>query len=435
MVNQQRAANGTAPIGLLGPAIYPLHGTIAFTDITSGSNGAYSAGEGYDLCTGLGSPNVANLVAALAGPSAEGTPPSGNVLHAAPAGPLAAGSAVDLSAASLGTGAVTYQWFLNGAAIPGATSSDYRITAGAEDAGAYAVTLTNAGGSTSLAAGTLEVTSSAWLTDLSARAYVEGGANLLIAGFVSTGATPKSILVRGSGPALAAFEISDFLTNPRLSLDSSTGGILASNSAWDSGLAPEFASLGAFAFLEGSNDTAILSTVPAGPYTARVDSGASQDGVAAAEVYDADSGAPASRLINLAARAYVGTGANILIGGFVIAGTTSETVIIRGVGPGLAQFSLSGLLSNPVLTVFNQAGNQIAQDAGWQNPVTSSGAAAENATAAEFADVDAFALEAGSSDSAIVLTLPPGNYTAQLSGEAGSPSPTGIGLVEIYEFR
>ena len=294
---------------------------------------------------------------------------------------------------------------------------------------------TSAGGSTSLAAGTLAVATDAWLTDLSARAYVESGANLLIAGFVTTGGAAKTILVRGSGPALTAFSISDYLANPQLALDDSAGVTLASNSAWDPALAPEFASLGAFAFPPGSNDTALLSTVPAGAYTALVSSGTSQDGVAAAEVYDADSGAPASRLVNLAARAYVGTGANILIGGFVVAGTTSETVIIRGVGPGLAQFSLTGLLSNPVLSVFDQAGNQIAQDAGWQNPVTSSGAAAENATAGQFAGLHAFALEAGSADSAIVLTLAPGNYTAELSGAEGSAAPAGIGLVEIYELR
>ena len=65
LLNQARAIAGNAPIGLLGPVIYPLHGTSAFNDITSGNNGAYSAGPGYDLCTGLGSPNITNLASVL----------------------------------------------------------------------------------------------------------------------------------------------------------------------------------------------------------------------------------------------------------------------------------------------------------------------------------------------------------------------------------
>jgi kumamolisin len=436
MINQEREAYGLAPVGLLGPAIYPLHGTLAFNDITSGSNGTYSAGHGYDLCTGLGTPNVAYLADALSGVApGSGAPPSGSVTEPAPSSPLGAGSALALSAGSSGPGLVSYQWYLNGVAIGGATAASYDITAGAEDAGAYSVALTNTGGTTTLDAGTLTVATNAWLANLAARAHVDGTPNLLIAGFVTSGPSPKAVLVRGDGPSLAAFGISDSLANPQLSLVNSSGAALASNTAWPAGLAPLFKSLGAFSFAQGSDDTAILQSVPAGAYTALVSSGTSQGGVAEAEVYDADDSAPANRLTNLAARAFVGSGTNILIGGFVIAGATSETVVVRGVGPGLAAFGLTGLLSNPVLSVFDESGTMIAQNTGWGNPVTATGAAAESATVSDFTRVNAFALDAGSADSAMVITLPPGSYTAQLSGAEGSVAPAGIGLVEIYEMR
>ena len=432
MINQQRASNGLGPIGLLGPALYPLHGTRAFNDIASGSNGMYSAGPGYDLCTGLGTPNVAILADALSIQDS-GTAPTGSVTRSVPSSSLNAGSPLSLSASS--SSPVSYQWYLDGAAIEGATGASYDITAGAQDAGAYSVSLKNSGGTATLQAGTLMVTTNAWLTNLAARAYVENGANLLIAGFETAGPSPKVVLVRGDGPSLTAFSIPGFLTNPQLSLVNSSGITLGTNAGWEANLSALFNSLGAFSFPQGSNDAAILQSVPSGAYTALVSSGNSQSGVAEAEVYDADAAASPNRLINLSARAFVGKGADILIGGFVIAGTTSETVIVRGIGPGLAQFNLSGLLSNPVLSIFDEAGKMIAQNVEWGNPVISSGAACENATAADFARVQAFALGVGSPDSAMVLTLPPGNYTAQLLGSAGSVSPTGIGLIEIYEMR
>jgi len=103
--------------GLLGPWIYPLIGTNAFRDIAAGSNGAYNAGPGYDLCTGVGAPNVANLIAQI----------DQEITYSAlPASPVDAGSSVALSAAAQLPG--TYQWQLNGADIVGATGSTYVIS-------------------------------------------------------------------------------------------------------------------------------------------------------------------------------------------------------------------------------------------------------------------------------------------------------------------
>jgi hypothetical protein len=287
----------------------------------------------------------------------------------------------------------------------------------------------------STTAGTLSVTTDAWIVNLSARAYTETGANLLIAGFVTTGNASKTVLIRGDGPALAGFGITDFLPDPQLTLVSGAT-VVATTKSWSTSLDATFAQVGAFLLTPGSHDTALLETLPTGAYTAQVVSQTTNDGVALVEIYDADNGAPTNRLINISARAFVGTGGNILIGGFVIDGTTPQTVIIRGDGPSLAGFALTGALSSATLTLSSSIGT-IATNTGWGNaPVVGSAATTaitvQPLTAALSQQVGAFALASGSSDSAIVATLPPGAYTAQVAGTDGS---TGVALVEIYELR
>jgi kumamolisin len=432
IINQALAANGYSPTGNLNAKIYPLIGTNAFNDITDGNNGAYQCTAGYDLVTGIGSPNVANLIAAL-----EAGPPglSVRVTQGLPSTTVANGS-TPITLQTLATGDPTgYQWYLNGSAIAGATNDTLTIYSTAASEGIYTVTATNANGSASASAGTLSITTSAWLENLSARAYSQPGANQLIAGFVTTGPNQKQILVRGDGPALTAFGLTGVLTDPQLTLVSGAT-TLATTTTWSSTLIPTFTKLGAFALTAGSHDTALLQSLAPGAYTAQVVSVTTNSGVALAEVYDADSGAPTNRLVNLSARAFVGTGANVLIGGFVIAGSTPQTVIIRGDGPALQQFGLSGALQSPVLTLNNALGT-IATNTGWGN-APAIGSAATNAIIIQaptnllFAKVGAFLLADNSGDSAIVATLPPGAYTAQV---AGSNSTTGIALVEVYELR
>jgi hypothetical protein len=270
-----------------------------------------------------------------------------------------------------------------------------------------------------------------------------GGGDILIAGFVTTGLSTKQILIRGVGPALGPLGVSGFLADPQLTVFSGQSNF-DSASSWDSGLSSTFSAVGAFGLPSGSKDAALLlTTVNPGAYTAQVTSTSNNDGVALVEVYDAD---PASiqsqfsenRLVNISARAYVGTGANILIGGFVVSGTDSETVLIRAVGPTLSALGVVGALSNPTLTVYDSASPAavIASNTGWQNAVTAGpsavAAGVQSASPATMTSVGAFALTAGSADSAMVLTLPPGAYTAQVSGASSS---AGVALVEIYEVR
>jgi len=356
-----------------------------------------------------------------------------------PSTPVVNGSApITLTTSSTGT-PTSYQWYLNGAAIEGATNYQFTVYPTAANQGDYTVTAANATETTTpVDAGTLTVTTDAWLVNLSARAYSQsgaGGANQLIAGFVTTGPSSKTVLIRGDGPSLAAFNVTGFLTDPQLTLVQGNT-TLATTESWSASLDATFVALGAYALPAGSHDTALLETLAAGPYTAQVISQTTNNGVALAEVYDADSLAPASRLVNISARAFVGTGGNILIGGFVIGGNTPQTVIIRGDGPALAGFGLSGALTNATLTLSSSSGT-VAVNSGWNNVpgvgnAATGGIVVQRLTAALSAKVGAFALTSGSNDSAIVVTLPTGAYTAQVTGANGA---TGVALVEIYELR
>lgn len=454
ILNQSLQNSGHPPLGLLGPKLYPLAGTGALNYITQGyisyegsvstvfngpvpsglvdTNGAYDVGPTYDCITGIGTPNIAQIAAALE------APPAGlfvSVVAPLPLAPVINGSApITLRASATGS-PTGYQWELNGVPIAGATGATEIVYPTAANEGVYSVVVTNPAGSASTAAGALSVTTDSWLINLSARAYAETDANQLIAGFVTTGTANKSLLIRGDGPALGGFGITDFLSDPQLTLVSGSTTV-ATTTSWASSLDAVFAQVGAFSLAPGSHDTALLQPFAPGAYTAQVVSQTTNSGVALAEIYDADAGAPTNRLTNISARAFVGTGSSILVGGFVIGGNTSQTVIIRGDGPSLAGFGLVGALARTTLTLSDSSGT-IATNSGWSNaPVSGSAAAGgiviQPLTAALSAKVGAFALTAGSGDSAVVATLPPGAYTAQVAGTNNS---TGIALVEIYELR
>jgi len=334
---------------------------------------------------------------------------------------VAVGGSVTLSVAATGRG-LSYQWQLNGVAITGATASTLTLSnVQAANAGTYTVVVTNSYGSTTATIATLSVLS-ARLTNLSARAAVGTGSNVLIAGFAIGGTGSKQMILRGVGPTLASFGVTGVLATPQLTLVNAAGVTLFNGTAWggSSALAALFNSVGAFALPTASADSATVQTLPTGNYTATVSGVGTSTGVALAELYDADSGTPPARLTNISARALVGTGANILVAGFNVSGGT-ETVLIRGIGPGLTQFGLTGVLANPVLTVYNSSGAVIASNQGWAGSATLSNA---------FTQVGAFSLPTNSADSALLLTLPAGTYSAQVSG---INSNTGIALAEVYE--
>jgi hypothetical protein len=134
----------------------------------------------------------------------------------------------------------------------------------------------------------------------------------------------------------------------------------------------------------------------------------------------------AQRLVNLSTRSIVGTGDQIQIAGFVVSGTKPKTVLLRASGPALAGFGVSGTLADPVLSLFDADNKQVATNDDWSSDATK---AAVIATAAS--NTGAFAWTKGSKDAAILITLQPGRYTAQI---AGKDAGTGIALIEVYDL-
>ena len=267
------------------------------------------------------------------------------------------------------------------------------------------------------------------LVNISTRAQVGTGANVMIPGFVIGGSGTETLLIRADGPALTGFGIQGVLASPSLSLTAQSGAVLATNTGWGTNtdsaqIASAAASLGAFPLANGSDDCAVLMTLQPGAYTVQISGVANTTGVALAEVYEV-SYTGTARLLNISTRAQVGVGGDIIIPGFVIAGSGEEEVLLRGDGPGLAGFGVPGALAQPTLTVIDQStGNTIATDSAWgTNSIPSAIVSAGSA-------VQAFALAPGSADSALVLSLKPGAYTMHLSGVNDT---TGVALAEVYE--
>lgn len=265
----------------------------------------------------------------------------------------------------------------------------------------------------------------AGLVNLSARAAAGTGSQALAVGFVTTGANPTGMLLRGIGPGLAQFGVMGLMADPQIQLFDGTGDVVAADDNWQDGgqgsaVAAAGGAVGAFALPLGSLDAALLASVPAGSHSMVVSGGA---GNAMAEAYDTDPGAPTfagNRAVNFSFRGPVGTGSSVLTAGIVVAGGNSRRVLIRAIGPGLAPFGVAGAVPDPQLTVYSGS-NVIAQAGAWAN---------DAALSQTFAAVGAFSLQAGSADAALILTLAPGAYTVQAASKSGA---SGVALVEVYE--
>jgi hypothetical protein len=169
----------------------------------------------------------------------------------------------------------------------------------------------------------------------------------------------------------------------------------------------------------------ILTTLAPGTYTALMSASDARPGVGLIEIYDLSGGSLAQKLSNLSIRAAVGTGEGTLISGLVVGGSAPKRVLIRAAGPSLTQFGVTGALPRPTLSLFSATGAVLAQNSGWS---TSADAASIVDAAAR---VGAFVFGATSADAALILNLPSGAYTAQVTGVAGA---TGTALLEVYEL-
>jgi hypothetical protein len=261
------------------------------------------------------------------------------------------------------------------------------------------------------------------LIGLASRSKVGTGESVLITGVAIGGTDSKRVLIRAGGPALAAFGLASTLPNPTIKIYRGST-LIAQNDDWNPADAAEMGRLGLFTFPNGSKDAAILTTLAPGGYTAHIsDQSGTGTGVALAEIYDAsvNPAAEDQRLVSIASRGTVTPGDGALIGGFVVTGNSPKTLLIRGIGPALTAFGVAGALADPSLTIY-QDSKVITTNEGWANSA---------AIAAAAIQTGAFALPSGSKDAAVLLTLSPGAYSAQIKSAKNASS--GVALIEIYE--
>jgi hypothetical protein len=251
--------------------------------------------------------------------------------------------------------------------------------------------------------------------NLSTRGVVSIGDNALIGGFIVTGPEPKTIVLRALGPSLGRYGLSHTLRDPVLKVYNSSRTLIATNDNWQSdphnadikknGLAP-------------SNllESATLQPLTPGAYTVIVAGKDSIPGTGLVELYDLSTRSN-SKLVNMSTRGSVAAGDGVLITGFIVGDVGSTTVIVRALGPSLALSGVTGVLSDPALTIYDSTGSVIATNDNWQGD-------------ANAIDVQRNRLAPPNpSESALVLHLPAGAYTAIVRGADGG---TGVALAEVY---
>jgi cyclophilin family peptidyl-prolyl cis-trans isomerase len=258
------------------------------------------------------------------------------------------------------------------------------------------------------------------LANISTRAFVGTDADVLIGGYIARGDAPKRVILRASGPSLAAAGITDFLADPKLEVHDNTGATIASNDNWQTD--PNQQTVADLGLAPGDpNEAAILLTLPASStglgYTVIVSGAGTGTGIGLVELYDMDS-SPGSEVLNISTRGDVQTGDGVMIGGFIVSGAGSQRVLVRAIGPSLGVLGIVHPLGDPTLTLFDSQGMQIDFNDNWEdNPAKT--------------EIEATNLAPGDpKESAILPTLAPGGYTAIVSGTGADP--TGTALVEAY---
>lgn len=255
------------------------------------------------------------------------------------------------------------------------------------------------------------------LANISTRMNVGIDENVLIGGFIVRGSQPKKLILRAIGPSLSAAGVTGALSDPTLELHSSDGSIIARNDDWQTGTqAAQIEATGVAPV--NSRESALITTVPAGSYTAVVSGRDGAQGIAIVEAYELDDNP--TRLVNISTRGRIGVGDRALIGGLIVQGSMAKKVIIRGIGPSLAKGGLSGALANPVLELHDGFGNLINANDDWNR-----GPQAAEINASGVAPEDPL-------ESAVIARLAPGSYTAVVRGANDA---TGIGMVEVFDLQ
>ncbi len=253
--------------------------------------------------------------------------------------------------------------------------------------------------------------------NLATRMRVQAGEGVAIGGFIITGTAPKHVLLRAIGPELAYSGITNALPDPVMELHGPGAFPTVINDNWRD---TQEAAILATGLAPSSNlAAAIDASLNPGAYTAIVRGTNNNTGVGLVEVYDVSQGV-AAKLGNISTRAFVSTGGNIVIGGFILGShNDNDRIVVRGIGPSLTALGVANALANPTLELRDNNGAVLFSNNDWQdNP-----AQAAELTVAGLAPTHPL-------ESAIAATLPAGRYTALLSGVNNG---TGIGLVEVYD--
>ena len=254
------------------------------------------------------------------------------------------------------------------------------------------------------------------LLNISTRVRVQTGENVLIGGSIITGSVAKRVIVRALGPSLNSSGIAGVLPDPVLELHTSSGSVLT-NDDWKTDQRAEIEATGIPPKFD--LEAAIVTTLPPGNSTAIVSGYNGAAGIGLIEVYDLDPTAN-SKLGNISTRGLVGTGENVMIGGFIVGnGSATQRVLARGIGPSLISFGVQNPLQDPAIDLYDGNGVVIASNDNWKD--------------SQQAAIEATGIQpSNDKESAVLSALPPGNYTSILHGKNGA---TGVGLVEVYNVN
>jgi hypothetical protein len=242
----------------------------------------------------------------------------------------------------------------------------------------------------------------------------------MIGGFIITGNAPKRVVIRGIGPSMSGVGVVGAVTDPFLRLFGPTGATLAVNDNWQDTQRTEIEQTGLQP--QDPRESAIVATLAPASYTATVSASNGNNGVGLVEIYDLTN-ASNGKLANISTRGSVQTAENVMIGGFILGGTSINPakVVIRAIGPSLAQLGIGNPLSNPTLSLFDSNGQMVGLNDNWGDDAN------------QAAQLQALSLAPQNpAESAVVATLPPGQYTAVVAGQNGG---TGIGLIEVYSVQ
>ncbi|MFL6599574.1 MAG: aryl-sulfate sulfotransferase [Chthoniobacterales bacterium] len=255
--------------------------------------------------------------------------------------------------------------------------------------------------------------------NLSTRGMVSTGDNVLINGFIVSGHDSQTVVLRALGPTLRSFGLSGVLADPVLSLYTSSGTLVATNDNWQTDIGATFMAQNGLAPGDPAESATLQSNLAPGGYTVVVRGKNDTEGISLAEVYEVYAPGLSSKLMNVSGRGFVGTGDNAVISGFIVGDVGGATVVVRALGPSLGSFGVSQPLSDPILTIYDANGLVITTNDNWQDDVN-----AAHVQRNQLAPPNAL-------ESAIILRLPAGAYTAVVNGVSGA---TGNALVEVYHL-